>query len=734
WHSFHVEEVSVRLEELLKLVETECAPEANALCSQFESIRSSFFQLEFDRIKEKLRVLVLQLDRLVDFMAKRKILLLRFKEFQKFVKDAEDTLLRTMHDASIGVEIDMHRITNEMSAVFDKLDNLGKELTACQIDANMMIADMSVVDALNRIKNISLDVGYRVREEPMGLSECFQEFFDVSNQLEDAFCTDIKICEHLDDVVEFITVSMENDKKEAELMVRLNTIADDLAAHEKTKANDILSKLKRIMDKRQEVRRVTVEDCIERSLVILTQKEEQLEAIIERDINDQNLDAFETDELTMLIKNNNIQWRSSLDHLVEKAANFDVRIARLKKTFVKSKRREQRVSTKLAAFAKWIDLMEEDLNRAESLDDAVEKAGRLRKIHNICLSHQKLVDKLLSSKLNPLQSNEVKFQCDRYFTLLHRSASHDFPEGQVVSTNLLDIPSSLMLSQISLGSLSTSGTDEDENHCIEIMSYEGTSSASALEQRVLQATETSEIRLLLSNIDSELNILANSLSGLNADYARSLKPLNSAQADLEKLRDLNKKRCQLDGACDSLSRKVSGDDFAVVRSLALHLHSLEEPFTTFLRELQTEVDDEIALQANYEGIAKKLNELNIDIDQRARNSIQDVRKQLEHVQSDLNLLRTQCSHQRKYVENMLECVPSSATPTSNCSRRKKIMLMVSTTVTTIIQVVEDELRHSPSIKENDLLELKQKLQDVNTCIVDDTDAVDHGILYIPTDK
>ncbi|EJW71077.1 hypothetical protein WUBG_18017 [Wuchereria bancrofti] len=76
----------------------------------------------------------------------------------------------------------------------------------------------------------------------------------------------------------------------------------------------------------------------------------------------------------MLIKNNNIQWRSSLDQLVEKAANFDVRIARFKKTFAKSKRHEQQIPTKLAAFIKWIDLMEEDLNRAESLDDAVEKA------------------------------------------------------------------------------------------------------------------------------------------------------------------------------------------------------------------------------------------------------------------------------------------------------------------------------------------------------------------------
>ncbi|EJD76228.1 hypothetical protein LOAG_16762 [Loa loa] len=301
WNSItsqQIEGVSVRLEELLKLIENECAPEANALCSQFESIQSSFFQLEFDRIKEKLRILVLQLDRLVDFMAKRKILLLKFKEFQKFVQDAEDTLLRTMHDASIGVEVDMHRITNEMSAMFDKLDNLGKELTACQLDAKITIADISVVDAINRIKNISLDASST--DESMGFSKRFQEFFDVSSQLEGAFCTDIYTCEHLDGV--------ENGKKEAELMVRLETIADDLIAQEKSKANDILSKLKRIMDKRQEVRRVTVEDCVERWLILLTQKEDELETVIERDINDQNMDAFQIDEVTKWIP-----WKKELD-------------------------------------------------------------------------------------------------------------------------------------------------------------------------------------------------------------------------------------------------------------------------------------------------------------------------------------------------------------------------------------------------------------------------------------
>lgn len=78
----------------------------------------------------------------------------------------------------------------------------------------------------------------------------------------------------------------------------------------------------------------------------------------------------------MLFKNNNIQGRYSLDELIEKAANFDRRITRFKETFAKAKHRERQISAKLTAFAKWIDLMEEDLNGAQSLDDGVEKTER----------------------------------------------------------------------------------------------------------------------------------------------------------------------------------------------------------------------------------------------------------------------------------------------------------------------------------------------------------------------
>lgn len=74
----------------------------------------------------------------------------------------------------------------------------------------------------------------------------------------------------------------------------------------------------------------------------------------------------------MLIKNNNIQWRGSLDELVKKKASFDLKIRRFKKTFFKSKRGEEKISAKLSAFARWIDLMEGELNQAESLDDVAK--------------------------------------------------------------------------------------------------------------------------------------------------------------------------------------------------------------------------------------------------------------------------------------------------------------------------------------------------------------------------
>lgn len=66
--------------------------------------------------------------------------------------------------------------------------------------------------------------------------------------------------------------------------------------------------MEQIINNRQEVRRLKVEDCLKRSLVILAEKEDILETIIERDMNYRNIEAFETDELTKWIP-----WKEELD-------------------------------------------------------------------------------------------------------------------------------------------------------------------------------------------------------------------------------------------------------------------------------------------------------------------------------------------------------------------------------------------------------------------------------------
>lgn len=61
-----------------------------------------------------------------------------------------------------------------------------------------------------------------------------------------------------------------------------------------------------------------------------------------------------------------------------------------------------------------------------------------------------------------------------------------------------------------------------------------------------------------------------------------------------------------------------------------------------------------------------------------------MRQQVENVEAELALLRAQCSQRRNYVENSIEGSSPAASP--GASRRKRIILMVSRTVTTIIQV------------------------------------------------
>lgn len=112
-----------------------------------------------------------------------------------------------------------------------------------------------------------------------------------------------------------------------------------------------------------------------------------------------------------------------------------------------------------------------------------------------------------------------------------------------------------------------------------------------------------------------------------------------------------------------------------------------------------------------------------------------MKRRVEHVELQLENLRTQCSVRRKYVENSVEAPLISASETT--SPRKRIILLVSRTVTTIIkankffiyfkalgivwlgtnscvkfQVVDEELEKTSGGEGEDLVALRDKLKKI----------------------
>uniref|UniRef100_A0A915A4T8 Nuclear anchorage protein 1 spectrin-like repeat domain-containing protein n=1 Tax=Parascaris univalens TaxID=6257 RepID=A0A915A4T8_PARUN len=429
----------------------------------------------------------------------------------------------------------------------------------------------------------------------------------------------------------------------------------------------------------------------------------------------------------------NERWRSISDQMEKREFEIDERISKFKEMMAKRIRRQEKLVKKLASFHEWLNLVDEDFASIQGWPQENKTAIKeaLLSIRKVCLKQQKFVEKLKNTKLPPPHSAEAEICYERFQVTLEKISSCDIEEsGNIPSSVTYLLPSTSMQSQPSPYSSSSSGSEEEAEEELlnemkgvreEIVGY-----TNDLVQRMSTAEGLMEIRQLFPEIDGELNDIAESLSVLNADYVRSLKPLSQAQDDLKALKGFQARRKLLEAECEKFSSKLDGDELAILRSFIHQSRSLEGPIQDFLDELRKEVDDEIALRRNYENIMMELNRLNDDVSHRAKSVVSEMRQQVENVEAELALLRAQCSQCRNYVENSIE--ESSPTASPGGSRRKRIILMVSRTVTTIIQVVEDELRRSPGSKEKDLLDFRQKLEEMNSSIEEGHDEKDIEVL------
>ncbi|KHN86505.1 Nuclear anchorage protein 1 [Toxocara canis] len=731
--SAQVPAVRSRLDELLSCVEAELTPEANALCTQIESVQASFFQLECDRVKEKLRLLMMQLKKLADLMAKRKVFLCKFEEFQEFVKNAEENLLTCIRDASDGKQIDMQRITNEMNCVFDKLNVLGDELATCQVGANMTITDMAITDAVNRIRNLPLSA---FEERPAGFSDQFQRFLDTASELQNCFVVDIEQCDTAENLLSFILKLQEDEKEETRLMESLEKLADDLLDAEKERAAEVVVRLRDIVPERSERRRLIIEESVGRLATQLKQQQDEIGSTFGKEFAEGNLPAVEEIEINRWnpwkqqlekvkpLMNENERCRRQSYEMEEKASGMDERISKFKDMIARKKRRQEKLVTKLTTFHHWLDLIDADIALIESWPSEDEAAIReaLLTIRNMCLTQQRLFKKLKKAELPSPHSIEAESCCERFRVLFEKTSHWDIPDVSHLQPAVIShLPSTSMQSQLSLSSLSSSGAEEEAEEETRLVAREGaheqfvvSTASNNLVERMSVTEDLVGKRQLFPDIDAELNIIAELFSNINADYARSLKPLFEAEDDLKTLQSLQARRYLLENECENFSRKLDGDDLAIVRAFISQARSLKEPIEDFMGALRNEIDDELAIRANYESIMNELDQLNDDVNRRARTAVSDMRQQLENVEMQLDLLRFQCLQSRKYVENSIEETSPTSSPGS--SRRKRIILMVSRTVTTIVQVVEDELRKSPSLREKELLEFRTKLEAVNASI------------------
>lgn len=162
-------------------------------------------------------------------------------------------------------------------------------------------------------------------------------------------------------------------------------------------------------------------------------------------------------------------------------------------------------------------------------------------------------------------------------------------------------------------------------------------------------------------------------------------------------------------------------------------------FQQFYRALGAEIEDELQLRTNYNQIMSDLESLE---KQARQQPTPNIIEQIHNVELEIDLLRKQCTKPRHYVASSIEgTAPDQSSPT----RRRKILLKVTNSVTTIIKgsreiylkiysifslVVEDALKRQakkskkPETESTDLQQIHRRLSELQSATEEDTQRIE----------
>lgn len=503
----------------------------------------------------------------------------------------------------------------------------------------------------------------------------------------------------------------------------------------------------------------------------------ELSSIEENELND-FVNAVEN------IKNN---WSSAINQsdkllqfnyltkLNEKLKSYEIDALNIKKKLKKAKnnlakiaRKKQKILKNLIIFGKFIEVIEDNLNNTlnDSNLNELEKQNELIKIQENCQKFSEFVAKLETITFgNDSQKKLADEYCKRFATLINRFDNLNLLQIKLLSVNV-EVEKRLFNSASTSVALSPSNKPYRSSSCSFSLASSSTFSENTTDtedldedlfliqnkftqnvndwkavscpvsSNVITKNEENfdklylEIVSCLSNntnisLESFETTINNIINGFENFYkiyhpCVPLKTLNFACKDLHWLKAKIKEisRCKLN-IKNLLKLKSNKEMQTLIYKFLTKLKHSKHVAKLFYKDLLNEIDEETSLRINYNQIINNLNYLEAEIREASEGGkLAKTSKCLNKIEIGIDLLNKQCCFPRKYVETSID-------GSRNISpiRRNKIILQITKSVITIIEVIEKELQKQNNStlysnnnlnyeSENEIVQLHQKLLDL----------------------
>ncbi|WKX89771.1 hypothetical protein Q1695_008985 [Nippostrongylus brasiliensis] len=565
--------VSSELQSLLERCDSEWQKDALQLRAELNAISGSFFELEFDRVNEKLNLLTYEKDKLRDLMRAR-------VEYLDAVRDFVASADISIDIAQMATPSDSPQPLQEKAKELCKdLETKAEDLKHLQAPAEMIISDLIPQQLIRKF-----------RWQLIGPSdEDTKSLDEAARYLEELISRNLPSSQ---DPQQFLSVTQERKHME----------------EEESKAFDEMTEL----------------------------------AI---------LDEYKPSALDAPLR---VRLRSEFADLQRKAFSLDGKIGRSMISSAKQRRHKERLQTKLTQLESWLDAMENDTDVVERMLPGDEQTTRLTELLISCLGQQRLVGKL--QRLSVQNRDHVQQLCQKYYIILNRLRSHNLDESALpihVGTLVQGAPT---CSQPSISSLASSEFADRPESVQSVDSSIGIAAASA----------DSELPMRKPNGDirRKLHILIQLYNDAPENLATSIADYNLSSTYRGELKCL---------FADALENS---------------LHHLTEHLNETAGKLQKEIYEEVSLSAKEEEIVRELTALEQRVKGRDVADL-DVVHDLEQLQAQMDLLRMINRKPRRFVESDLMERGEGSSRRSRSKR--KVLVMVTNTATTIIQVVEERL-------------------------------------------